>query len=213
MRVWIVCALLLGIAPGCDEKKKDDASSDESASKKKKKKGADDDGDDKKKGECADEDEAKALVKKGYDAVHDNPPRGAEAFKAYTKAVKLMDGGCKLSEKDEWNALAGLGIAALLTKDYEAAKKPLERANKKWPGIGETHYNLACAHCLLDDVDACYDEYKKTLEVADKNDVPDFIKKGNDARHYVKAAQKDPDLALLRKDKRFEKLIAKYDDL
>lgn len=225
---FVLIALALFVAlpvVGCD-KKREDAAKDESSAKKKKssddgdegaekkkkkKTPSDDDEEEPKKGECEDAKEAKDQVVAGREAITDKPPRAKEAFKAYSKAIALWDSGCKLSEQDQWDALEGAGIAGLMTKKTEEAAKHLKRAAKKWPGIAETRYNLACAHCLLDDVDACYDELKAALEVADAGKSPAFIKAPEDAAHYAGAARKDADLASLRKDKRFEKLVSKYE--
>lgn len=236
MRFVLIALALCIAAPGvtgCD-KKKDDASKDESSAKKKKsagdddeekgkkkkssddddgdkKKSSDDEDGDKKKGECDDPKEAKDQVAAGREAITDKPPRAKDAFKAYSKAIVLMDGGCKLGEKDQWDALEGAGIAALMTKRYEEGEKYLARAAKKWPGIPELRYNLACAHCRMDDVDGCYNELKAALEAAEAAKVPSWYKEPQDAAHYASISRKDDDLASLRKDKRFEKLVSKYE--
>lgn len=218
----LALCLALPAVTGCD-KKKEDTSKDEGSAKKKKSSNDDDgedkgkkkksDGDDEetKKGECEEEKAAKEQVLAGREAITDKPPRAKEAFKAYSKAIALWDTGCMLSEKDQWDALAGAGISGLMTKKTEEAAKYLKRAAKKWPGIGETRYNLACAHCLLDDVDACYDELKATFEAAAAGKEPAFIKVPKDTAYWAAAARKDDDLASLRKDKRFEKLVSKYE--
>jgi len=56
------------------------------------------------------------------------------------------------------------------------------------------HYNLACSHALLNNVNAAFDALEKAISLG-----------YNDIYHL----EKDKDLALLRKDSRFKKLIDK----
>jgi tetratricopeptide (TPR) repeat protein len=233
MRALLVCVLLVAVAPGCD--KKDDSAKSESASKKEKKeKKSEESGEE----ACADGTEdpsnddfvaiakgdsdykkaakkfpasARVHVAGGRYFITQKPPEYKDAYAAYSKALAMLDGGCKLTDMDTWDALEGGGIAALGTKKYDEAKKYLARAAKKWPGIAETRYNLACAHCRLDDADACFDELKAALEAADEGKVPAFIKVPKDAAHFAKAARKDEDLTLISKEKRFDKLVSKYE--
>lgn len=87
-------------------------------------------------------------------------------------------------------------LAELYTKNgmYKEGLKLDKRLAGLLPNDAIVNYNLACSYSLLSDLDESFRALKKAINLG----YNDFI-------HM----NKDPDLANLRKDKRFEEIISK----
>ena len=142
--------------------------------------------------------------------------RGATTFpsraqKLYAEALALEKrAGCELSPKFRWLALNGLASTHMDLKDHAAAVPWLRVALKAWPNSAVTRYNLACALCVMGQVDACYQELVVTLNTCASNKPPVVEGVNKPDYHYAKLSQTDPDLARLRADKRYARLVKPY---
>lgn len=109
----------------------------------------------------------------------------------YDQALKEADTLLKQRPKDP-ALLAQIGTFHLLKKDYTKAVSWLKQAIAANANYAPAHYNLACAYALTGKADEALDELAKAIAL--------------EAR-YRKMAKDDPDLASLRNDPRFIKLV------
>ncbi len=141
------------------------------------------------------------------------PERGGNPVQAQTmfqQAVQLHDAGCRMIERDEWEALEGLALALMYQRNYAAAIPHLQRSVSQWGTVAQTQYNLACAFCQTGNIDACHQYFVGALNIAATGQRPVFITNPPSAGSYVELSQRDPDLAPLRNDPRYEQAIAPY---
>ena len=132
----------------------------------------------------------------------------SRAQKLYREALDLeKSAGCELSPRFRWLALNGLASTHMDLKDHAGAVRWLRQAVRAWPNSAATRYNLACALCMVGQVDACYQELVATLRTCASRKLPAVEGTNKPAYHYAKLSQTDPDLARLRADPRFEELI------
>ena len=119
------------------------------------------------------------------------PPRGKAARKQDLEFEIEFFEGVALREPDYVEALQILGDAYTKSGQWEKGLKIDQRLAKLCPNNPLVFYNLACSYSLLKRVDEAFAA------------LTDAVKRGyNDARWL----NKDPDLANLRQDHRFEKL-------
>lgn len=152
-------------------------------------------------------DSATVRVRGGAGAMHAQPPDPRTAERFYRDALRLHEAGCGLAAGDHWLALEGLGLVALMLDDNPAAAGWFQRAATRWPEIPQTQYNLACAHCRSDDVDACHDAFIRALEAAAAGHFPAFLDTPGTVELFIRISRDDPDLARLRADPRYEAAI------
>lgn len=135
----------------------------------------------------------------------------SRAQKLYREALDLeKSAGCVLSPRFRWLAINGLASTHMDLKDHASAVNWLRLAVKTWPSSAATRYNLACALCVVGQVDACYRELVETLKICSSHKLPAVEKVNKPAYHYAKLSQTDPDLVKLRADKRYEEMIRPY---
>ena len=138
-------------------------------------------------------------------------PYPARAQKLYREALELEKSkGCILSARYRWLALNGLGSTHMDLKDHVGALPWLRLAVKQWPNSAATRYNLACALCVVGQVDACYKELVATLATCASGKAPVVEKENKPAYHYAKLSQTDADLVRARADPRYEAMIRPY---
>lgn len=134
-----------------------------------------------------------------------------QSGKLYREALELHDRGCRLSERDEWQALEGLAVIQMMQSNYKASIPLLHKVIERWPTSAQSHYNLACAHCRLGDIDTCHAAFFKALKTAATDKRPSFFPaKADPASHYIKISFQDPDLESLRRDPRYKKTIESF---
>ena len=133
-----------------------------------------------------------------------------ETERLLTEALKLHANGCRLPEDLEWEANENLGLAHLLQKNYGEAAKVFQGTAKRWPNIPHAHFDLACAKCRLNEIDACHAAFSESLRVAEDEDPPEFINDELNAYHFVHQSRQSADLAALRSDPRYEETIAPH---
>ena len=139
------------------------------------------------------------------------PAYPARAQKLYHEALKLEKNSvCVLSPRFRWLAINGMASAMMEIKDHAGALPWLRQAVTNWPHSAATRYNLACALCMVGQVDACFQELSATLAICESGKKPAVEKANESAYYYVKHSQIDADLARLRADKRYEALIRPY---
>lgn len=135
-------------------------------------------------------------------------PYPSRAQKLYHKALELEKrAGCELSPRFRWLALNGLASTHMDLKDHANAVQWLRKAVKAWPNSAASRYNLACALCVVGQVDACYQELVATLRICASRKPPAVEKVNKPAYHYAKLSQTDSDLVKLRADPRYEPLV------
>ncbi len=139
------------------------------------------------------------------------PTYPSRAQKLYREALSLeKSAGCVLSPRFRWLAINGLASTHMDLKDHAGALQWLRTAVRAWPNSAATRYNLACALCVLGQVDACYQELVATLKVCSSSRRPAVEGENKPAYYYVKHSQTDPDMVKLRADQRYQDLIRPY---
>ncbi len=98
----------------------------------------------------------------------------------------------------DFDAVHLIAYSSFLTGDRETAKHWTTIASAFDVDDSTFIYNIACLHSLLGSVDEALEMLERALELRDQS--PGF--------RYIKSV--DPDLAQLRKDPRFHKLLARY---
>lgn len=133
-----------------------------------------------------------------------------ESQRLFEEAIALHENGCRLPEELEWKANHNLGLAHMLQESYGEAAKVFQKSSKRWATTPQAHFDLACAKCRLDEIDACLAAFTETLRVAEEEDPPDYINDELNAYHFIHQARQSRDLAPLRSDPRFDKTIAPH---
>ncbi len=118
-------------------------------------------------------------------------PRGKSANKEDLEFEVGFFEGISRRDPDFIEALQILGDAYTKTGQWEKGLKIDQRLAKLCPDNALVFYNLACSYSLMKQVDAAFAALGQAVKLG-----------YNDARWLIK----DPDLANLRQDNRFEKL-------
>lgn len=137
-------------------------------------------------------------------------PDPAEAERRYRRGLELHEGGSRLSESDQWQASEGLGLVLLAQGKNQGAREQYQRVTSRWPGIPQSQYNLACAHCLVGDLEGCAEAFARALEAAEAGRAPDFVLRAGTVDYFIRTSRRDPDLARLRSDPRYESIIERF---
>jgi tetratricopeptide (TPR) repeat protein len=119
------------------------------------------------------------------------PPRGKSARKEDLEFEIEFFEGIAHREPDYIEALQILGDAYTKSGQWEKGLKIDERLAKLCPDNPLVFYNLACSYSLLNRVDEAFAA------------LTEAVKRGYDDARWL---TKDPDLANLRHDDRFEKI-------
>jgi tetratricopeptide (TPR) repeat protein len=131
------------------------------------------------------------------------------AIPFYDEAAKLHDKGCALPEYEQYYLRMGYCFAYLRKRAADDAIKHLEIAKKNWSNSAEIYYNLARAHCLNNDVDACADNFEKALETAKALKRPKFLRSHHSLDDWIRRSRTQSEFPPLRKHKRYSQIIAK----
>jgi hypothetical protein len=135
-------------------------------------------------------------------------PAQAEAM--LRQAIQLHDGGCRMIEHDEWEALELLALSMMFQRNFVGAIPIQQRSIARWAMVSQTQYNLACSYCQTANVNACHQHFVLTLNLSATGQHPPFITNPNPVGYYIDLSERDPDLALLRADPRYREAIAPY---
>ena len=102
--------------------------------------------------------------------------------------------GLAVADQDPKNApaLEMLGCALTRVGRYDEALRIDQELAVLRPKDATVHYNLACSHSLLDNMDEAIKELKSAFDLG-----------YHDYRHLLR----DPDLRKVRKDRRFKALL------
>ena len=100
-----------------------------------------------------------------------------------------------ISEPDNIDALFNLGDAYTRRGLYDRGLEIDKRLVKLLPENEVVHYNLACSYSLMNEVDLAFDSLEKAMDLG-------YLE--------FEFMESDPDLANVRKDRRFEAIMAKY---
>ena len=112
------------------------------------------------------------------------------AIQHYEKALKL--------KPDYAPARNNLGAVYIKKKEYKNAEKYLKRSLSVRKDVSDTYYNFACLYSLRKKTGEALKYYKKGLAYF--------------SAEQIKQSMRDPDLAYLRKEKEFKKLVEGYTD-
>jgi hypothetical protein len=91
-----------------------------------------------------------------------------------------------------WESIAGFE-EPLTRRDYDGARRILERGLVQYPGNAGIHFNLACVESLAGREDAALEHLREAVSRGDER--------------MLRLARTDEDLAPLRDDPRFEELL------
>jgi tetratricopeptide (TPR) repeat protein len=131
------------------------------------------------------------------------------AIPFYDEALKIHDRGCKLPEYEQYYLRMGYTYAYLRKRKPDEAIEHLQIAKKTWDNSAEIYYQLARAYCLKNDLDACADNFEKTLETAKALKRPKFLRSHHSLDDWVRRSRTQSEFPALRKDPRYAKVIAK----
>lgn len=134
------------------------------------------------------------------------------AIPYYEEAEKIHGKGCKLPEYEEYYLRMGFAYAYLRKREPEDAIKHLDMAKKRWDNSAEIFYNLARAHCLDKDVDACADNFEKALEIAKSLRRPKFLRSHHSLDDWIRRSRTQSEFPPLRRDARYSRIIKKMKD-
>ncbi|MEZ4223914.1 MAG: hypothetical protein R3B13_23390 [Polyangiaceae bacterium] len=159
---------------------------------------------------------ATVRVWRGDAALFDRKAKYAEAadnaLTFYEEAEKLHDKECALPESENYYLRMGYAFAYLRKKDASGAIKHLDIAKKNWDNSAEVFYNLARAHCLNKDVDACAENFEKSLDIAKALRRPKFLRSHNSLDDWIRRSRTQSEFTSLRRDKRYSAAIKKARD-
>jgi len=143
--------------------------------------------------------------------LHAEPTRAGESMPLYQEALRLHEGGCRVSENDEWSLVEGMALAFMFQNRFAEAVPWLQRGVARWPTSGSTRYNLACSLCRAGDVAGSYREFEATLTIVSTQPPPPFLAQNvRPASHYANISRTDADLESLRADPRWAALVARF---
>ena len=130
-----------------------------------------------------------------------------DAIPYYEEAEKIHDKGCKLPEYEEYYLRMGFAYAYLRKREPDDAIKHLDLSKKRWDNSAEVFYNLARAHCLNKDVDACADNFEKTLEIAKALKRPKFLRSHHSLDDWIRRSRTQSEFPPLRRNARYSRII------
>jgi len=134
----------------------------------------------------------------------------AQAQAMFTQAIQLHEAGCRLIEHDEWLSLEGMALSMMLQRNYAGAIPYLQRSLGRWANVAQTQYNMACAYCQTGNINSCHQHFVQALNISATGQHPPFINNPGSVSHYVDLSRRDPDLAPLRSDPRYEQAIRPF---
>lgn len=133
-----------------------------------------------------------------------------ESLVFYKQALKLHEQGCGLPEYERYYLRMGFGYAYLRKKDGKNALLHLKAAEKEFNNSSGLFYNIARAYCREDHVDECVAYFEKTLVNAKALKKPDFLRSHYSLASWVSRSRTQSEFVKLRRDKRYQQLLAKY---
>ena len=133
-----------------------------------------------------------------------------QAQAMFMQAIQLHEAGCRLIEHDEWLSLEGVALAMMFQRNYAGAIPYLQRSIGRWASVAQTQYNTACAYCQTGNVNLCHQHFVQALNLSATGQHPNFINNPSSVSHYVDLSRRDPDLAPLRADPRYEQAIRPF---
>jgi tetratricopeptide (TPR) repeat protein len=99
--------------------------------------------------------------------------------------------------------------AFLRQKSADDAIKHLDIAKKNWDNSAEVFYHLARAYCLKKDVDACSENFEKSLEIAKSLRRPKFLRSHHSMDDWIRRSRTQSEFGPLRRDRRYREIIKK----
>ena len=138
----------------------------------------------------------------------DSPTSAAAALDAYAEARALDARGCKLRERERYFMALGVADAELQQKRPEAALAALADAAREWPDNAELAYGRARAECALGKGDDCYADLQRAIGQTRSGQRARFSRSHRSSDDLPKRAQSQPEFEALRKQPRYQALLA-----
>jgi tetratricopeptide (TPR) repeat protein len=144
-----------------------------------------------------------------FDKAADYKQAAETALRYYEAAERLHDRGCTLPESEHYYMRFDAALASLRKGDAAAAIRQLDIAKQKWADSAELHYNLARAHCMKNELGACYENFAKALEIAHTLKRPRFLRSHYSVDDWLRRSKTQSEFPALRRDPRYAPLVKK----
>ncbi len=130
------------------------------------------------------------------------------ALDAYNEALALDGSGCKLRERESFFLAIGVADVAIRQQHAELALAKLADSEQKWPDNAEVRYLSARAKCVLGKRDACFDDLKSALTLAQTQQQARLSRSHHSSERLVERAATQSEFEALRKESRYRALLA-----
>ena len=134
------------------------------------------------------------------------------ASDSYSEALALAARGCKLREREQFFIAVGMADVEIRQKNAARALEALSAAEARWPGNAEVAYDRARVECLRERRDACFDELKSALRLAQSREHSRFSRSHHFSDRLAERAASQPEFEVLRKQPRYRALLATVSD-
>jgi tetratricopeptide (TPR) repeat protein len=130
------------------------------------------------------------------------------ALDAYDEARALDASGCKLRERERFFLAIGVADVAIRQQHAELALAKLTDSEQTWPDNAEVRYLRARAECALDKREACFDDLRSALTLAQTRQHARLSRSHHSSDRLVERAATQSEFEVLRKEPRYRALLA-----